>query len=103
MRERPSPIRSWMSCLPEARSSITIVCYFAPGASVSKVAQHYGVNANLLFTRRRRQGKSDAVGGQSLLVPNGARDEVLLAATAQKAPAPRPFETDQCAPRRHAA
>ena len=29
----------------------------APGASVSKVAQRYGVNANLLFTwRRPRQG-----------------------------------------------
>ena len=27
---------------------------FAPGASVSKVAQRYGVNANLLFTWRRR-------------------------------------------------
>jgi transposase len=36
---------------------------FAPGASVSKVAQRCGVNANLLFTWRRQQGKSDAVGG----------------------------------------
>jgi transposase len=34
---------------------------FTPGASVSKVAQRYGVNANLLFTWRRRLGKSDAV------------------------------------------
>ena len=32
---------------------------FTPGASVSKVAQRYGVNANLLFTWRRHQGKSD--------------------------------------------
>ena len=30
---------------------------FAPGASVSKVAQRYGVNANLLFTWRRRDGE----------------------------------------------
>ena len=34
----------------------------APGASASKVAQRYGVNANLLFTWRRQQGKSDADG-----------------------------------------
>jgi transposase len=33
-----------------------------PGASVSKVAQYYGVNANLLFTWRRQQGMSEAVG-----------------------------------------
>jgi transposase len=32
---------------------------FAPRASVSKVAQRYGVNANLLFTWRRHQGRSD--------------------------------------------
>ena len=36
---------------------------FAAGASVSKVAQHYGVNANLLFTWRRQAGRSNAVGG----------------------------------------
>ena len=35
---------------------------FAPSASVSRVAQRYGVNANLLFTWRRQQGKSDADG-----------------------------------------
>ena len=36
---------------------------FAPGASVSKVAQRYGVNANLLFTWRRRKARSAASGG----------------------------------------
>jgi transposase len=36
---------------------------FTPGASVSKVAQRYGVNANLLFTGRRQEGRSNAVGG----------------------------------------
>ena len=36
---------------------------FAPGASVSKVAQRYGVNANLLFTWRRRDARSAASGG----------------------------------------
>jgi transposase len=35
----------------------------APGASVSKVAQRYGVNANLLFTWRRRQARDAATGG----------------------------------------
>jgi transposase len=37
---------------------------FTPGASVPKVAQRYGVNANLLFTWRRQQGRSDVVGGR---------------------------------------
>ena len=36
---------------------------FAPGASVSKVAQRYGVNANLLFTWRRQDARSAARGG----------------------------------------
>ena len=31
---------------------------------MSKVAQRYGVNANLLFTWRRQQGRTNAVGGQ---------------------------------------
>ena len=31
---------------------------FAPGASVSKVAQRYGVNANLLFTWRRQEAQA---------------------------------------------
>ena len=35
---------------------------FAPGASVSKVAQRYGVNANLLFTWRRQEARSAASG-----------------------------------------
>ena len=34
----------------------------APGASVSKVAQRYGVNANLLFTWRRQEARSAASG-----------------------------------------
>ena len=36
---------------------------FAPGASVSEVAQRYGVNANLLFTWRRQNARSAAGGG----------------------------------------
>ena len=36
---------------------------FAPGASVSEVAQRYGVNANLLFTWRRQNARSAARGG----------------------------------------
>jgi transposase len=34
-----------------------------PGASVSKVAQRYGLNANLLFTWRRREARSVGLGG----------------------------------------
>jgi transposase len=36
---------------------------FAPGASVSKVALHYGVNANLLFTWQRRDTRTAASAG----------------------------------------
>ncbi len=40
---------------------------FAPGASVAKVAQRYGVNANLLFTwRRQRSAKAPAESVKSL-------------------------------------
>src|SRR5271165_1325270 len=35
---------------------------FMPGASVSKVAQRYSVNANLLFTWRRQEARSAASG-----------------------------------------
>ena len=56
---------------------------FAPGASVSKVAQRYGVNANLLFTwRRRREARSATNGGAEplALVPVRVEDERALAA-----------------------
>lgn len=54
---------------------------FAPGASVSKVAQRYGVNANLLFTWRRQKGKSDTVGelGPSKLLPVTVADAGIAA------------------------
>src|SRR5271165_6966691 len=52
----------------------------APGASVSKVAQRYGVNANLLFTWRRQQTGAAA---------NGDTEPVkLLPVTVAEAEAP---------------
>lgn len=55
---------------------------FAPGASVSKVAQRYGVNANLLFTWRRRDARSTASGGTEPieLLPVRVSDERAPAA-----------------------
>ena len=55
---------------------------FAPGAPVSKVAQRYGVNANLLFTWRRRDARSAASGGVEAveLLPVRVEDERALAA-----------------------
>jgi transposase len=55
---------------------------FTPGASVSKVAQRYGVNANLLFTWRRQEGRSVAVGGVEplKLLPVKVADEGAPAA-----------------------
>jgi transposase len=51
-------------------------------ASVSKVAQRYGVNANLLFTWRRRDARSAASGGVEAveLLPVRVEDERALAA-----------------------
>jgi transposase-like protein len=37
-----------------------------PGASAAKVAQRYGVNANLLFTWRRQETRCAADGGEPL-------------------------------------
>ena len=53
----------------------------APGASVSKVAQRYGVNANLLFTWRRHEAEA---------VTSGTPEPVkLLPVTVADAEAPR--------------
>jgi transposase-like protein len=40
---------------------------FAPGAFVSKVAQRCGVNANLLFTWRRQEGRATQSAGRRRL------------------------------------
>ena len=55
---------------------------FTPGASVSTVAQRYGVNANLLFTWRRRGARSATSSGaeQLELVPVRVADEGAPAA-----------------------
>jgi transposase-like protein len=58
-----------------------------PGASVSKVAQRYGVNANLLFTWRRRDG------GCRFQAPRrarGVRDGRPAANTVRPESEPRP-------------
>jgi transposase len=66
----------------------------APGASVSKVAQRYGVNANLLFTWRRRETRSaaSASGGLEplkLLPVTVAAEGMAAAPIAPSAPAGR--------------
>src|SRR5271165_4937191 len=58
-----------------------------PGASVSKVAQRHGVNANLLFTWRRQEGKR---------APNNEEESMTLVpvtVTAGEAPAADPVAT----------
>jgi transposase len=63
-----------------------------PDASVSKVAQRYGVNANLLFTWRRRETRSAMSGGLEplKLLPVTVVDEGMAAASiAPSAPAGR--------------
>src|ERR1700722_4955513 len=47
---------------------------FAPGASVADVARRYGLNANMLFTWRRREpaaGVANHVGEAMNIVPGG--------------------------------
>ena len=63
-----------------------------PGASVSKVAQRHGVNANLLFSWRRRETRSATSGGLEALklLPVIVADEGMAAAPiAPSAPAGR--------------
>jgi transposase len=62
----------------------------APGASVSKVAQRYGVNANLLFTWRRQEARAAASGeAESVkLLPVRVRDAEALAAAPVAASGP---------------
>jgi transposase len=59
---------------------------FAPGASVSEVAQRYGVNANLLFTWRRQNARSAARGGAEPfeLLPVSVSDERAPAAPVEE-------------------
>ena len=64
----------------------------APGASVSKVSQRHGVNANLLFSWRRRETRSATSGGLEALklLPVIVADEGMAAAPiAPSAPAGR--------------
>ena len=56
---------------------------FTSGASVSKLAQRYGVNANLLFTWRRQEARSTASGVAPLkLLPVTVADAGTSAAPA---------------------
>ena len=64
----------------------------APGASVSKVAQRYGVNANQLFTWRRQGARSATTSGLEplgLLPVTVADDGMLAASIAPSTPAGR--------------
>ena len=47
-----------------------------PGASVSKVAQRYGVNANLLFTWRRLEAQADAKGEAPTVSPVATKEPI---------------------------
>ena len=77
-RNRARRRRFWLS--DEKRRMVAES--FAPGASVSEVAQRYGVNANLLFTWRRQNARSAAHGGAEPfeLLPVRVSDERAPAA-----------------------
>jgi transposase len=67
-----------------------VAASLAPGASVSKVAQRYGVNANLLFTWRRQEARAAGSGeAESVkLLPVRVRDAEALAAAPVAASGP---------------
>ena len=58
---------------------------FAPGASVAEVARRYGLNANMLFTWRRRERADVNDGGKTVSL---APVRVVEAAPTATAPAP---------------
>lgn len=60
----------------------------APGASVSKVAQRYGVNANLLFTWRRQAGVSQTPVEAIAFLPVKVADESARTPTSPPGPTP---------------
>ena len=60
----------------------------APGASVSKVAQRYGVNANLLFTWRRQAGVSQTPVEAIAFLPVKVADELARTPTSPPGPPP---------------
>ncbi len=60
----------------------------APGASVSRVAQRHGVNANLLFTWRRQEVVASGVAGRVKLVPVTVAEAEAPSAASFRAPEP---------------
>jgi transposase len=55
---------------PEALKREIVAASLKPGASVSRVARHYDVNTNLVFTWRRRYGEELAA---EIELPRGYR------------------------------
>jgi len=81
MGSRGSRKRSW----PEALKREIVAATFAPGSSVSIVARQYDVNANQVFSwrRRYREGTSPlAVPSSPSLIPVTITAEKVTAGTA---------------------
>ena len=73
--------RSW----PEALKREIVAASFAPGASVSVVARHYDVNANQVFSWRKRyrdDPRAPAGGSAPQLIPVTVTAETAAVATA---------------------
>ena len=72
--------RSW----PEALKREIVTASFAPGASVSVVARQYDVNANQVFSWRKRYGGAPSAAPAAQLVP------VMITPDAASGPPPAP-------------
>ena len=73
--------RSW----PEALKREIVAASFAPGSSVSMVARHYAVNANQVFSWRKRyrdEPRAPAGGSAPQLIPVTVTAETTAVATA---------------------
>src|SRR5258707_3342469 len=67
---------------------------FEPGASVSVVARRHDVNANLLFTWRRRYGTEvQGAGGSARVGPAGVKQEPMAPT---RAPGPASEGSNSC-------
>ncbi len=70
---------------PETLKREIVAACFAPGSSVSKVARHYDVNANQVFSWRKRyrdESRAPAGGSAPQLIPVTITAETVAVATA---------------------
>ena len=90
-------MKTWSFAWPEALKREIVAATFAPGASVSVVARRYDVNANQVFSWRRRfrdVPPSAAAKAASRLVPVMVTPEPAAVAARQRSATVETIEVD---------